>query len=176
MIPFPAIPADAVPFFVSDAHSLDVQPGNPWIHHPGVANQGGTIPPGFQVDLYLVAGEICVLPSPSAGLLLNVDVDLELYDIGRGDQIPTGRVAHFVSPYGNAQNGKWLNASASSDRSPVSRRLFPLEAPMKLTVVTPSTGGAFQIGARFLFFSGLTAPLRCHYTYLVLGAWKGIAL
>ena len=44
--PFPSIPASATPFFIDDSYSLEVEPGNPWPHYPGVVNTNGTFGAG----------------------------------------------------------------------------------------------------------------------------------
>ena len=172
MSPFPTIPADSVPCFVSDTKSLTVHPGNPWLWNPGTLNQGGQINENNRrVELYILEAEGYVQAMSSFPGLLAWDLDFELYDIGGPTPVPTGQQFHFTAPFGNAANGKTLNGSSQPGLPMVSRMPLCMEAPVKLFTQTPLSGGPFQVGPRWLFFSGITSPLITHVCYRVRGAW-----
>ncbi|MDP3909043.1 MAG: hypothetical protein Q8Q14_01510, partial [Gemmatimonadales bacterium] len=112
-----------------------------------------------------------LVPPPNNDSMFNIDIDIELYDVSNGPAVPTGIIATFHPEYyGGASNGKWMNASASGGKTPVSRRSL-LDSPVLVRLFTPQSGGPWAIGARMLFFSNLGSPLRCHYNYFIQGAW-----
>ncbi len=172
----PAFPPDGDWFWGVDAFSLDVHPGNPWVHDPGPFNQSkaydGT---GVEIVIFLHFGSFGLVPLHEPATLYNVDVDIALYDISGPTVRPTGIKAAFTAPYGSASNGKWLEHSCKPGVPHVTRVEFGDTYPLMLRLVTPTGGpGAFQLGARILFFSGITSPQRCHYEYTIHGCAKQV--
>lgn len=172
MMPFPTIPSDAVPFYVSDSYSLDIHPGNPWNYWPGPFNSTGTIPAGSSADIWFTGGEFCLIAPQQTQTLFNVDIRIGLYDVSVSPPVlvPPGFLAAFVPPYG-ASVALLMNSATGHDRSSETRH-HHIDAPIKCRLATPGSGGPFKPGGRISFFSGLTSPMRCHYAYWMQGAWK----
>jgi hypothetical protein len=163
----PKIPADAIPFYCADAYSLEVQPGNPWDHWPGVFNTEGAIPAGATVDIWLSNGQLALMQPDETVTLFNVDVRIGLYDIGVGGRCVPEIIARYRW---NGGEGPLMNAVSGYGRNISGNYNFSWPVPVHLTA--PSTGGPYLIGAKFSIWSGITSAMRCHYLYHMQGAWK----
>lgn len=175
-----SVPADAIPFYVSDALGAFNVSVSPHWKYPGCANTDLSIGPNIDFKVWIFSASLNLVPMLRDDQGINADVTMTLYDAGTGLAVQSNYVnpdmtnfplaVRFASPYGGAPNGLIINQSMTGETVNVSRRDFS-SAPIVLQGRSPNVPGhTYVIGAAFKFHFG---PARdCQYDYHVHGAWK----
>jgi hypothetical protein len=149
------IPSNAKPIVNSDAYSLQLA-GNGANHvrewwSSGVFHQWATWPAGSTAYLYLTRASVTVTQLTATYQVGgNINAYIGIYDVS-GSQATWVRNGGIYLPYvpQYRAEAQFLNATFAY-RVPVpASRAWTHKRPLRITCPMPSTGGPFQLGARW---------------------------
>jgi hypothetical protein len=175
------IPAQAQPFYISDAYTRNDIPsfaqGSRVEICPGPANQDLSYGPNMRVTAYVIAGSLALLPiTQETADGMAGDVQLGFYRVDTDPVQWTGVVLGFAPPYGTADNGQLIHATTMFGRLGEGSRYFGREAAITVSGTTPNgpPEARYQVGPRILVHYGsYPKPFDLQIQYHVHGATCG---
>lgn len=169
--PFPTIPPDGKPFYVSDSFSLAMSAARVTVHAPGVFEQWGTWGNGATAYVYLTDASLALLMlfgGPNDGM--NADAQIGIYSVAGGPAVYTGQLAELTAPYvPQPRESQILNATAKPGLSHRAVRTFGETRALRLVANMPASGGPFQLGPVFTIHKGGASGVL-HYEH----HWQGV--
>lgn len=154
--PFPTIPPDGDPFYVSDSYSVALSGAPMTVVPTGAFEQWGTWAAGTTAYVYLTDASLAILPLfGSANDGVNIDGQVGIYSVAGGPAVYTGLLAELTAPYvPGSRPSQIINATAKPGLGYRAVRNWTEDRPLRLVAKMPASGGPYQIGWVFTIHKG----------------------